>query len=118
MAQRGWTAVAKKSAPRKQKQKQRAAAPLVDVPRDEWVDEWNDVERDLFVIMRDVAPRAMTAAKLAVALEAKRREAGDTDPYDKEAVGNYLYGDNMAPYVVRSGHPPGRVWRVANTLDL
>lgn len=114
MSGAGWTTVGvtKPKAPRPQRA-------MVDVPRADWCDEWSDDERALFVMLRNATkvPKThrgdhggMSAKQLALELSASSGEE-----HTKESVGKLLYGDNMAPYLVRRDGSYDRLWHVAVT---
>jgi len=116
---KGWTTVtaasgatAAKAKPRRNKKKataaSAAAAELVDVPWQEWAEEWSPDERTIFIVLRESKAGAMTALQLAAELNKRSAVADNT----KESVGQLLYDGALAAYVVREGEAPNRKWRI------
>lgn len=89
----GWQVVEKKK-------KSKKKILLKDVPRSEWC-EWDEESRKIYLLLRQNSNRGVTAAQLAKALD-----------MTKEDVGQFLYSDDMQPYVERRGNAPDRVWRI------
>lgn len=89
----GWQLVEKKN-----KRKQQEIV-LVDVPRNEWC-EWDEESRNIFLLLRE-KKAGLTAVQLGKSLN-----------MSKDEVGEFLYSDDMQPYVERRGNAPNRVWRI------
>jgi len=82
----------------------------MDVPRQEWCDEWSPDERAIFVVLRE-AKKGMTALQLAAELN-NRCAADEERNNTKESVGQLLYDGALSSYVEREGDPPNRKWRI------
>jgi hypothetical protein len=106
---------------------------MVQIPRDDWCDEFTDTERRIFLLLSSVFPKGLTAGHIADRLNkdreqqivtGKRPEAVEWPVLEASDVGDLFYGDKedvsdeLMPYVVpvNPTHRPKR-WRVKATED-
>lgn len=99
---------------------------MVQVPRDDWCDEFSDTERRIFLLLSKVFPKGLTAEEIATRLNKEEKPEGVAE-WPKLAasdVGDLFYGDKddvsdeLVPYVVPV-NPKQRPkkWRIRATTD-
>lgn len=94
---------------------------MVQVPRDDWCDEFGECERRIFVLLSGVFPKGLTAEEIATRINA---EGAMEQKLTAADVGDLLYGDKddvsdeLVPYVVpvNPKQRPKR-WRIRATTD-
>lgn len=114
MSNKGWSVVTVKRKPEK------PTLHMVQIPRNDWCDEFTDTERRIFLLLSSVFPKGLTAEKIASHLNA----AAEWPVLTASDVGDLFYGDKedvsdeLMPYVVPINPTvrPKR-WRVRATED-
>ena len=106
--------------------KKRNAPPklhMVQVPRDDWCDEFSETERRVFLLLSRVFPKGLTADDIARRLNKEKKD--ESQPTLTAAdIGDLFYGDKedvsdeLVPYVVAiNPNQRPRRWRVRATTD-
>lgn len=96
---------------------------MVQVPRDDWCDEFTDTDRRIFLMLSKIFPKGLTAESIAKRLNASRKDT-ESPILTAADVGDLFYGDKedvsdeLTPYVipVDSMARPKR-WRIKATTD-
>lgn len=97
---------------------------MVQVPRDDWCDEFSDLERRIFLMLSKSFPKGLTAEGIARRLNAAATVEPESIIISAADIGDLFYGDKedvsdeLVPYVVpvNPAQRPKK-WRIRSTTD-